>query len=152
MTNELNEAVKLIAELDAKRTQGEWTHSNQNGEAPHCFIAQVWDAHGNNLAEISPSCGETIASNTAAFIAAAPLMAATVAQQAAIIEQQLEEIATLRDIVFEPCCATEATIQAQREALNLARDRLYQARDFMPEGEVIFIDAALTAIDNVKKN
>lgn len=50
------------------------------------------------------------------------LACAIIAQQDAIIQQQRDEIEALQAVVFEPCCATEQTIQQQREVMRMARE------------------------------
>jgi UDP-N-acetylglucosamine enolpyruvyl transferase len=65
---EIDEAVKLIAELDGKRTQGDWQK-----------LAE-WAVEG----KIRTICDRV---NDSAYIAAAPLMARTVAAQAEKIKR-----------------------------------------------------------------
>ena len=101
MTNEqLEEAVARIAELDAKRTQGEWRTS------PYSDPRVFWEGSREALA----SCNEGIlfteypAEDNAAFIATAPLMVRIIRQlweeregQRAIMAQAKEALRYYRD-------------------------------------------------------
>jgi len=81
---EIAEAVKLIAELDGKRTQGEWLHvtpAASNG------WSTVRLPSGYSVDEICTAFAPSRAKQDCAFIAAAPLMARTVAAQAEKIKQ-----------------------------------------------------------------
>jgi hypothetical protein len=79
---EIDEAVKLIAELDGKRTQGDWQK-----------LAE-WAVEG----KIRTICDKV---NDSAYIAAAPLMARTVAAQAEKIKR-LEAANQWQDISTAP--------------------------------------------------
>lgn len=110
--SQLNEAVKRIAELDAKRTQGEWIAEHDEDEGDVTVWAGsaiderhtgIYDTAGemklySTVFGDSESDAELLAN--AAFIAAAPLMAATVAKQATIIEQQRAVMEMAREALW----------------------------------------------------
>lgn len=153
---QLNDAVKRIAELDAKRTQGDWKVGIAQRSGKICIqTSDTWICgqlvNGNGALE-----GEGEAN--AAFIEAAPLMAATVAQQAAIID----ELRFNLDAAIVGKIEQNKYIKQQREALGIAREAIARIaaldtpvprknwREQVDWLRAIAKDA-LAAIDNVMK-
>lgn len=92
---ELDDAVALIAELDAKRTPGSFTVNNQ--ELSGWMDNAIYILANENIARMF---GRNASAN-AEYIAAAPLMARTVAAQAARIKE-LESAQQWRPIETAP--------------------------------------------------
>jgi hypothetical protein len=55
-----------------KGTPSPWSYSPQDGTPGHCYMAQVWDSAGKNLAEIEPTSNQEEATANAKLIASAP--------------------------------------------------------------------------------
>lgn len=114
----LADKVALVKELDAKRTQGEWWQH----EANQMYVT----SSSRSIIPYATTYNDN-GSDTYAFIAHAP-------QMAALITQLWDEN------------------QKQREVLGLARVSLNKAKRAINGREHTgFIDTALTAIDNVMK-
>lgn len=131
--NQLNEAVKRIAELDDSDAVWGFRLMHETVAQQAAIIEQQrstmesmqrWINHHNERADKAE---------------------ATIQQ----LQSELAEQCRIVGAGGERELALMAKVEQQRAVLVQARDRLYQARDFMPDGEVIFIDTAITAIDNV---
>lgn len=110
----LEAQVKRIAELDAKRTQGEWVIASDSG-------ANVWteieNTHiANCMLEVSPNTAWC----NAAFIAAAPQMAAIIRDLWGEREQQREVIRMAREALR---VAVPYVAGSYKDNLRIPRDK-----------------------------
>jgi len=129
---ELEAEVARIAELDAKRTQGEWsTGMRPNDDINPASVGCNHNGINRYAVAMSPRYATNWINNDGDFIAAAPTMAKLIAQQAEIIKRQQSSLVT------RTACYESANQRAEQLAEIIKRYEgvMERARDAIEMGK-----------------